>query len=357
MFNNAFAIARYLTIIVMVGGLLMPTGCSKRPPPAPPANGMSLVCKEASYDFGRVAPNGAATLTHTFIVSNPTDHPVLISAVDCSCGCTAATAVPLEVQPRHNTRIVAVAHWADHVGPQMVSIVVRFRGGHSEPLILWIKGFVTSTTAAVPSRVNFGRLEPGQVRSRTVTICAGTNSTNPPRVSGVSGLPINASYVLRPGEAYGLTAAVGTNGAEDIVLTFSGLPKARTQSGWALVKLAGGGAIRLRYRALSPGVVVAAPSRLLLTGQRGTVAVARLKLLIWGGGHVNVRAPPRAKSGWFLLQATESGPPKKVGPRRVLRFRVTCAFDGGGGHCLFSSLHVEFNHHRIRVPLVVMEYP
>ena len=357
MFNCAVVLARCSAIVGMAIALLTSTGCTQSSSEVPRGNGPPLVCNNASYDFGRVAPGRAAALTHTFVVRNTTDHSVSITAVNCSCGCTAATAAPLVIPPRQRARITAVAHWADHVGPQIVSILVRVRDGRDGPLILWVKGFVTSTTAAVPSQVNFGRLEPGQVRSRIITICAGTEDASDVRIERVTGLPANASYILRPGEAYGMARIGKPGSAADVAITFRGLPNADKQNRWARVRLVGGGAVSIRYRAFSPGIIIVAPSRILMTGGGGTVVKMNLKLFTWGDGRAVVRSPPGIGPPWFSLHIANIGPPVKTGRRWVHRFRITCAFHGRSGHYDRLALSAEFRQYQMRIPLVLMEYP
>ena len=105
-----------------------------------------LSVSEAVWDFG-VVESGTA-LTHTFVLGNSGDEPLVISKVTTSCGCTTAPlATPYTLNPSETVDLAVTLH-VSAVGTVARTVTVASNDS-SSPLYLTVKATVPQK--AVPA--------------------------------------------------------------------------------------------------------------------------------------------------------------------------------------------------------------
>ncbi|ARS34734.1 hypothetical protein CA264_04355 [Pontibacter actiniarum] len=135
-----------------------------------------LIFEKETHDFGTVAEGTQAT--YVFRVKNVGKDPVVIPAVQASCGCTTPTWTKEPILPGKIGMIKAVYNTTGRPGPFHKSITVSSNNSEEPTHVLYIKGEVgpkdlktayTPEQKALSPRLavgstshNFGKLEKGQ---------------------------------------------------------------------------------------------------------------------------------------------------------------------------------------------------
>ena len=109
--------------------------------------GLCLMCSvtaQAQLSWSTRSLERQASLSDEQIVveypfANPTDHPITITALHTSCGCTTAALAKKTYQPKEKGRITATFTIADREGEQNKSIVVQTDDPAESTVILRLK--------------------------------------------------------------------------------------------------------------------------------------------------------------------------------------------------------------------------
>jgi len=109
-----------------------------------PAPGIKF--DQSSHDFGQLDKGDPAE--HTFSFTNVSDHPITLTRVKASCGCTTPSWTREEVAPGEAGEI-KVKYNSARVGPFSKSITVNYSDSASRPIVLYIKGKVNNTQSAL----------------------------------------------------------------------------------------------------------------------------------------------------------------------------------------------------------------
>jgi len=120
------------------------------------------------FDFGS-AINGVP-VKHVFRVKNVGTGPLVIGAVQTSCGCTAAQPTKSTVAPGEESDIAVTFDTRADKGPATRTITVFTNDPKHQQLSLTLKGDVKVQVEAVPSPVAFGNVKRGTEQARDVTI-------------------------------------------------------------------------------------------------------------------------------------------------------------------------------------------
>jgi len=120
--------------------------------PAPDPNAPVFQFKEETFDFGNIPQNVAAP--HVFVFTNVGKSPLVISAVDKSCGCTQPSFDPAPVLPGRSGSVTATYNAA---APGAFTKSITVHSNASEPTkVLFIKGMVIATASDNTSPGNQG---------------------------------------------------------------------------------------------------------------------------------------------------------------------------------------------------------
>lgn len=120
------------------------------------------------FDFG-TALNGLA-VKHVFSLKNTGTAPLVIGAVQTSCGCTAAQPTKSTVAPGEESDIAVTFDTRSDKGPATRTITVFTNDPRHQQLILTLKGNVKVQVEAVPSPVAFGNVKHDTEQTRQVLI-------------------------------------------------------------------------------------------------------------------------------------------------------------------------------------------
>lgn len=114
--------------------------------------------KDNTYDFGTI-PQGTP-VTHVFTVTNTGKAPLVLSAVNPSCGCTSPEWPKEPIAPGASAPI-KVTYNAAAVGTFTKNVTVVSNAGNAQA-VLYIKGEVKApaTNAAVPAPAPTGTAAP-----------------------------------------------------------------------------------------------------------------------------------------------------------------------------------------------------
>jgi len=182
---------------------------SKASPPQPPplSTSTDLEADPSTHDFGTVLQG--RKVEHTFTLRNKGNKPVRIREVSSSCGCAAAMLSTRDVVPGKTTQL-KVTFAAGGARGRFNKAVRVVCAGPSPPLILRVSGRVAPLVRAEPDLVLFGRVAPGQTRSRTVRLVVAH-----PDVHFTPGPPVTKGLAVR---LESLRAAVEPAGTWNVTL-------------------------------------------------------------------------------------------------------------------------------------------
>lgn len=123
---------------------------------------------ETLYNFG--ATYSGTPVKHTFRIKNAGTAPLIIGAVQTSCGCTAAKPTKSTVAPGDVSEILVTFDTRADNGPAMRVITVATNDPKHQQLQLTLKGDVKLQVEAEPSPVAFGNVRHGSEQTRQVMI-------------------------------------------------------------------------------------------------------------------------------------------------------------------------------------------
>ena len=99
-----------------------------------------IASDNVEHDFGNIKES-AGSVTHTFIVKNTGDAPLVITRVVASCGCTTPNFSKEPIAPGQSSKIEVTYNPAGRPG-QFVKTVAVYSNGKDGTFTLRIKGVV-----------------------------------------------------------------------------------------------------------------------------------------------------------------------------------------------------------------------
>ena len=134
-----------------------------------PVRAGGLRCDTPVWDFGEIDSVKNPRLSHEFVLVNESKETVTIQKVHSSCGCMVAEDYDKELPPGKSTRL--------HVELQLPTVPQRFgkelaveTGKGILPLGVVGKIAPNSSYLSVPTLINFGTVNPGEAKERSVKI-------------------------------------------------------------------------------------------------------------------------------------------------------------------------------------------
>ena len=124
-----------------------------------------------SYDFGDIQIGTSPT--HEFEIKNPTEGPLQIKSIFCSCGCVTATFDEQAFQPGESSTVVVKAKTEKFRGPKTATVSVRFTDSVKEiqfSVVLNIRNLVVE-----PDVVDFRSMDLGGSGEQTIFISRPNN--------------------------------------------------------------------------------------------------------------------------------------------------------------------------------------
>ena len=153
------------------------------------------------YEFGTI-PQGQK-VEHVFIVKNNGDMPLFIKGIRPSCGCTAAQASSLVIQPGKTSEIKVTFNSANFFGAIHKTIAVESDDPKTPVSTLSLNGSVIEEIAVNPRQINLGVLKSGNAKAITLSVV--NNGKQTVRLLSVKS-PMPQIYVkpsisvIKPGE-------------------------------------------------------------------------------------------------------------------------------------------------------------
>ena len=138
---------------------------------------------QADYGFGRLNSLDTAQIEHTFILRNDTADPLAITQLQPSCHCTAVTVQKIagqepdltgnliEIPPGQEIALhVTVQLFRQASGPLSQGVYIFVQGFAGPVARLHLTGELTNGVSVIPTALDFGRMKPGEARSRKITV-------------------------------------------------------------------------------------------------------------------------------------------------------------------------------------------
>lgn len=157
--------------------LLVQVGCDAEREQGRLSNivGASLLCREATWDFGTVDSVSSPKITHSFNLSNSTEGVVQIEEITPSCGCIISEDRPSEVLASGSIDLPVTVKLPPIPGQFSKSVLVRFRSDLAKPaeaMVLSIKGQIATNSSlySIPHQVDFGHLKSHDKKMRLVKV-------------------------------------------------------------------------------------------------------------------------------------------------------------------------------------------
>lgn len=130
----------------------------------------------AEFQFGIIKSNAAIPIDHVFVLTNPCERTLKITAFRSSCACTSATALPtqhlpLSVAPHHSISIeVHVDTGRMAPGNYVESVQVLVEGQNVPAATLEMTGAVAGPITLSPSELDFGDVVRGSSPEKCITV-------------------------------------------------------------------------------------------------------------------------------------------------------------------------------------------
>lgn len=184
----------------------------------------SAVAEAPLYDFGTVI-NGVV-VKHTFKIKNAGTAPLILGAVQTSCGCTAAQPTKTNIAPGEESDIAVTFDTRPDHGAATRMVTVATNDPKHQQLTLTLKGDVKVQVEADPSPLAFSNVKHGTEASKEVLISPA------PGINGLTVGPIaNANRNIK------VTQHPRTDGKPGAALTITALPNMPAGAFTDLVKV------------------------------------------------------------------------------------------------------------------------
>ena len=184
----------------------------------------SALAEAPLYDFGTVI-NGVV-VKHTFKIKNAGTAPLILGAVQTSCGCTAAQPTKTNIAPGEESDIAVTFDTRPDHGVATRMVTVATNDPKHQQLTLTLKGDVKVQVEADPSPLAFGNVKHGTEASKEVLISPA------PGINGLTVGPIaNANRNIK------VTQHPRTDGKPGAALTITTLPNMPAGAFTDLVKV------------------------------------------------------------------------------------------------------------------------
>jgi len=112
-----------------------------------------ISCEEVVYDFGTIVESDGLT-SHTFVIKNTGDAPLVITRVTASCGCTTPEWTKIPIEPGTSGDVRITYDPKGRPGPFRKKIAV-YSNGKKGSFTLTIKGTVVKEPIAPPVTYSF----------------------------------------------------------------------------------------------------------------------------------------------------------------------------------------------------------
>lgn len=152
-------------VLAVAVSLLLLAGCEPMGP--------KLVVDQATYNFGQAEQNGQ--VSHTFVLRNEGDQPLIIKKVKKSCGCTVAKMSKSEIEAGGQADLSVVFNTGSYRGQQKKRLTLETNDPNNARVQLFIEGTVIERLAFEPRALRIMDLQPGQNSTGEVTV---TNKSN-----------------------------------------------------------------------------------------------------------------------------------------------------------------------------------
>jgi copper(I)-binding protein len=161
-----------------------------------------ITVSQPVFDFGSV-PQGKK-VEHAFLIKNNGDTPLSIKSIRPSCGCTAANAATLQVQPGKSTEIKVTFNSSNFAGVIHKTIILETDDPKTPVHTLALKGSVIEEVTVSPRQINLGLLKANATKETAVTVV--NNGRSPIKLLSVkTPLPqiiaTLSKNLIKPGES------------------------------------------------------------------------------------------------------------------------------------------------------------
>ncbi|MDR0412635.1 MAG: DUF1573 domain-containing protein [Dysgonamonadaceae bacterium] len=95
---------------------------------------------KSTHDFGTIAED-AGNVSATFVITNNTDAPIVLTNVKATCGCTTPSWTKTPIEPGKTGEVVATYNPKGRPGPFNKTVTIT-TNGVPEKLVVHIKGLV-----------------------------------------------------------------------------------------------------------------------------------------------------------------------------------------------------------------------
>ena len=130
-----------------------------------------IVCPEPNFDFGEKDNTG--NVEHDYVLRNEGNLTLEILGVRAACGCTAAKPAENLVPPGGETTVHVNLDLRGRNGMQIKTITVQSNDPQTPLLNLQIRGTAVQGLRAQPTVLFFGRILPGDSRTRPFEVVSG----------------------------------------------------------------------------------------------------------------------------------------------------------------------------------------
>jgi hypothetical protein len=103
-------------------------------------NAKEVTVDKLIHDFGTIGEE-AGNVSATFIITNNTDAPVVLTNVKATCGCTTPNWTKTPIEPGKTGEVIAIYNPKGRPGPFDKTVTIT-TNGNPEKLVVNIKGTV-----------------------------------------------------------------------------------------------------------------------------------------------------------------------------------------------------------------------
>ena len=134
-----------------------------------PVRAGGLRCDEPIWNFGSVDSVKKPRLSHEFVLVNESNETVTIKKIHSTCGCMVAEDYAKELTSGGSTKLRVVVDLPSTPGSFNKNLVVQTNKGVL-PLNVVGEMEANSRLYCVPAKVNFGAIQRGETKERTVQL-------------------------------------------------------------------------------------------------------------------------------------------------------------------------------------------
>jgi hypothetical protein len=153
-----------------VGVLKFPvTSTTLQQRPIKPVRVGGLLCQEPVWDFGTVDSVKNPRLSHEFTLVNESNETIKIKKIHSTCGCMVAEDFDKELTPGKSTKIKVNVQLPPMPQLFQKNLAVQTNNG-VVPLDVIGEIAANSNLHSLPKKIDFGSIQPGEIKERTIQI-------------------------------------------------------------------------------------------------------------------------------------------------------------------------------------------